>query len=118
MRFDILALRKKKVIEKNWSKKIDRKKKLVDFRKKIRFFFIEHFEVPEKKIFPKKKISNFFRCQILKINFRHENVIFFTQDFFSWQGMIMYFRFLTTTAIFEQNDDFRGAQSEKSVKLS
>ena len=51
-----------------------------DFRDFFRkYFFIENFDVPEKN---EKKSQTFFDFKILKIDFRHENLIFFFQIFF------------------------------------
>ena len=87
------------------SKNIFRKKsKKSTFSKIFRFFSskISNF----KKYFSKKKNnSKKFRFQNLKINFRHENLIFFIQ-IFSWKGMDVEIRFLVSVRVSNYNDNF------------
>ena len=52
------------------------------------------------KLFHFENIFENFRTQIFKINFRHEKLIFFVQDFFSRQCMIGYFDMETTPGVY------------------
>ena len=67
-------------MKKYFSSKFLKNQKFQKLCRKI--FFHRKFRSSEKLFFSRKKYLKNFRFQILKINFRHEKLIFFAQDFF------------------------------------